>query len=155
MVDQFRTFNSAYGHNVDLLRYLLGEVKDVDYANISSSGKLVALAFDGFQATIETGSSPALFWDEAIKVYFSDGWVEIKLPPPLLRNVPADVEVFKAGTRQEVHMPKAPREWSFRGVNVHFLDCVITGDKPRSSGKDALESLKVVEAIFAKHLGVD
>lgn len=152
MVDRFRVFNSAYCHNVDLLRHLLGEVKDVEFANIGPRGKVVVLGFDGFPATIEAGSNPAPFWNERITVYFSNGWVDMKLPPPLLRNVSAEVEIYRAGKRQEVRSPRAPWEWSFYNADRNFLECVINEQEPRSSARSALESLKVIEAIFAKYL---
>ena len=154
-IDRFRAFNSAYCHNVDLLRHLLGEVERVEFANIGPSGKIVVLGFSGTSATIEAGSNPAPFWDEEIKVFFSKGSVHIRLPPPLLRNVAAQVEVFKATGTREVQRPQPPWEWSFRNVHRHFLECVTNRREPRTSGRVSLETLRVTEAILAKHLEQD
>ncbi len=149
-LDRFRSFNSAYCHDVDLLRYIVGGAPEVEYARVSAS-TLVVLDFNGAPATIEAGSSPAPFWDEHIKVYFSQGWVDMKLPPPLLRNVPAEVEVYAAESGV-VRRPKASWEWSFHAAARHFLTCVRRSEEPMSSAKDALETQRLIEAVFAKSL---
>lgn len=157
IAESFRSLNDVYAHNVDLLRYLLGDVKEVQFANIGlpDTGTLVVFGFDGFIATLEAGTLSGGYWDEVIKIYFRHGWVEIKTPPPFLMNVPAEVSICKAGIQKQVISSKAAWEWSFRKADEHFLDCIINGWEPRSSGKDALEDLRVMEAVFKKYLQLD
>jgi predicted dehydrogenase len=132
----------------------MGEVQEVEFAHLRTrpTASVVVLDFGGFSATLETGSLSAGFWDEETKVYFQDGWVEVKTPPPLLRNVPAQVEIYKAGKQQEVLHPRTAWEWAFRKADEHFLECIMGKEEPRSSGKDALEDLKIMEAIFKRYL---
>ena len=148
--DRFRAFNSAYCHELDLLRFIVGGVPEVEYARIGAS-TLVVLDFNGVPATIEAGSSPAPFWDQQIKVYFSRGSVTIKLSPPLLRNVPAEVEVFAAESCV-VRRLKSSWEWSFHAAARHFLACVQGNEESRSSAKDALKTQRLIETVFAKSL---
>ena len=157
MERSFVGYNNVYCHNINLLRFLLGDIKGVKYAELGGktwrSGRIVILDFGDFISSLETGSISANFWDEEIKIYFEDGWMEILTPPPLLRNVPARVEVYKAGRTQEVIHPYSPWDWSFRRASEHFLDCILEDREPISSGKDSLEDIRIMEEIFKTYLG--
>ena len=155
-IGAFLGFNALYCHNVDLLTHLLGEVKEVEYANVGAGADkqvMAVLRFEGFAAALEGVYTGAL-WDEAVKIYFRDGWVEIKTPPPLLRNVPAQVEVCKAGAEPELVSPRPTWGWSFRRADDHFVDCVLGHKEPRTSGAMALKNLYLMEMIFRKSLQI-
>lgn len=151
----FRDFNNVYCHTIDLLRYLLGEVTEVPFATVGghNRGNIIVLEFEGFIAALD-GSHSGAYWEEVIKIHFSDGWLEIKTPPSLLRNVPAEVSICKALTQPEIVKPRADWEWSFRRAHEHFLDCVIHKRDPKSSGSDALQDLDVIETAFRRHLSL-
>lgn len=154
---EFKGYNNVYCHNINLLRFLVGEIKGISSVQLSKPGrygKVVVFDFGPFLGTLETGGVSANFWDEEMKIYFEDGWIEIFTPPPLLRNVPAKVKVYKAGKIQEVITPYAEWDWSFRRADEHFLECIIEDKEPRSSGKDSMEDLRVMESIFKKRLGI-
>ena len=180
LASAFRYMNNVYSHNLDLLRLLLGEVTSVEFAHIAVAPELAndptfgsgstawpgpserpsggqtqlraVLRFDQLHATISTGFRLGEFWDEETVVQFSDGWVSIRTPPPLLRNAEAEVEVCRPNGQRNLLNPRGIGEWAFRRAHEHFLDCVIGEEDPMSSGEEALENLKVMEAIFAKHL---
>lgn len=143
-------FNNLYCHNINLMRHLLGEVRALDYAALDGPTRLMVFAMDGCDAVLELGRLSANFWDEGVKVYFEDGWVEVFTPPPLLRNVPARVSVYRAGDVQEHTQPQAPRDWAFRRANAHFLECIRSGDPVRSSGADAIRDQELLEEAFRR-----
>ena len=144
----FYGLNNVYCHNINLVRYLLGEVQALRFAALDGPTKLMVLAMDGYDAVLDLGRLTSNFWDEAFKVYFEDGWVEIHTPPPLLRNVPAGVSVYKAGSEQRHCQPQAVRDWAFRRADAHFVECVGTGAPVRSSGADSIRDLELVEEAF-------
>lgn len=153
----FKGYNNVYCHNINLLRFLLGDVKGVRYAELGGkswkTGRIAILDFGDFISSLETGFISANFWDEEIKIYFEDGWMEILTPPPLLRNVPAKVEVYKAGKIQQVISPYSSWDWSFRRASEHFLDCILENREPISSGRDSMEDIRVIEEIFKAYVG--
>ena len=143
-------FNNLYCHNINLMRYLLGEVRELRFAALDGPARLMVFAMDGHDAVLELGRVTANFWDEGVKVYFEDGWVEIHTPPPLLRNVPARVSVYKAGAIQEHAQPQAPRDWAFRRANAHFVACIQSGATVRSSGADSIHDQGLLEEAYRR-----
>jgi predicted dehydrogenase len=143
-----------YTHNVNLLRWLLdaGDKVSVRVVDLDEDGMtgIVVLDLDGVRATLESGGISHYRWDEHTQVYFQHGWVKAGAPPLLLRNVPADVEVYRAGSTQELTYP-VPRpawSWSYKREAEHFLQCVQTGEPFGSSAEDTLTDVRLFEEIY-------
>jgi len=149
---EFKGFNNVYCHNINLLRFLLNKKMRVKEVDFTKATKLILFDVEGVTIVLETGRISANFWDEELKIYYEDGWVEVVTPPPLLKNVPAKVKIYKAGKIQELAQPYAEWDWSFRRANEDFLDCILENKESRSSGKDSLEDMKIVEEIFKKYM---
>ncbi len=50
------------------------------------------------------------------------------------------------------HFPADGRTtWAYRNEVEHFLDCLATGAPFRSPAEDALEDVRVLEAIYRQH----
>lgn len=143
-------FNSLYCHNINLMRHLLGEVRELRFASLDGPTRLVVFTMDGYDAVLELGRLSANFWDEGVKVYYEDGWVEVHTPPPLLKNVPAEVSVYRAGAIQQHTQPQAPRDWAFRRAIAHFVECIRTGAAVRSSGADSIRDQELLEEAFRR-----
>lgn len=143
-------FNNLYCHNINLMRYLLGEVRELRFASLDGPARLMVFTMDGYDAVLELGNVTANFWDEGVKVYFEDGWVDIDTPPPLLKNVPAGVSVYRAGAIQQHAQPQAPRDWAFRRASAHFVACIRSGAAVRSSGADSIRDQELLEEAFRR-----
>ena len=149
-IGEIYSINNLYCHNINLMRYLLGEVHELRFATLDGPTKLMVFAMDGYDAILELGRVTANFWDEGVKVYFEDGWVEVHTPPPLLKNVPAGVSVYRAGAIQQHAQPQAPRDWAFRRANAHFVSCIQSGATVRSSGADSIRDQELLEEAFRR-----
>lgn len=79
--------------------------------------------------------------------------MRIELPPPLLRNVPARIELTYAGDRRDTVWPQVPRSWAFRRQAEAFLADIAADREFIASGKDSLEDMVLVEQIWRQHLG--
>ena len=66
-------------------------------------------------------------WDENIEIYFANGRMRIEMPPALLRNVPAKVELYKAADIQETRLPHSEWSWAFRRQAEAFIRDVREG----------------------------
>ena len=146
--DSFYWYNNVYCHNLNLLRHLLGEPDRVHSAWLRGTSKLAILDYGTFPASMEAGSLAAYRWDEHLMVAFERGTLEIATPPPLLRNVPARVHLYRNAQSAESVEPLAPHGWSFRREAEHFVDCVAKNRQPLSPAADAVADLALVEAIF-------
>jgi predicted dehydrogenase len=144
----FNQFNNVYCHNINLLRFLLDDPLTLQSVSLKPRATLVAFDAGGATVSLEAGSLARNVWDEETKVYFERGWVELRTPSPLLRGVPAQVEVYRGGDAHEVRRPMAEWSWAFRRQAEHFLECVREGSAPRSSGRDSLRDMQIVEDVF-------
>jgi predicted dehydrogenase len=145
----YAAFVNTYSHNTNLLRYLFGKTPRIEYANLSGPGGQVAvLEFGGFTATLETARTSNRGWDEVTEVYFADGRLTLRTPPALLKNVPATVELYRAGTVQETVVPHCDWTWAFRRQAEAFVRGVVEGTESLTPGADALEDLRLIEAMW-------
>src|SRR5205085_2744174 len=130
-------------HNINLLRYLFGKSPTVEYASLSApTGQVAVLNFGSFRATLETGKATNRGWDEVTEIYFVNGRLTIRTPPALLRNVPATVELYKAGAVQEIVSPQCGWSWAPRRQAEAFVQNVLDNRESPSSGADSLEDLR-------------
>jgi predicted dehydrogenase len=155
--DRTRYFCSFinFSHDINLMRYLLGDPMRVkassqrpaasDFCSFTTS----IFEYDGFCATLETGSASVRDWDEECKIYFENGWIEIKFPPVLLQNVPASVSVYS--NDKVLKRPDLGWGWNFKAQADHFIDCIVGNKCPISSGSDSIKDIAVGEAWYKSY----
>ncbi|NPV07877.1 MAG: Gfo/Idh/MocA family oxidoreductase [Anaerolineae bacterium] len=147
-----------YTHNVNLVRWLLdaGDRTSVRLVDLDDDGYtgIVVLDVDGHRAVLESGRVSHYRWDEHTQVYFEHGWVKTWAPPLLLRNAPAEVEVYRAGGTQEFSrpIPSPAWSWSYKREAEHFVRAVLRGEPFRSPGEDARTDVRLFEEIYREHL---
>lgn len=155
----YTNYLQVFTHNVNLARWLLdaGDDWQVVSADLDDDGftGVAVLKMGGVRVTLETGSLAAHQWDEDTQAYFQRGWVKATSPSLLLRNVCAEVEVYRAGDAPEYLHPFAKDgwSWSFQREAAHFIHCVRTGEPFRSSGEDTIQDVRIFEAIYRRWLG--
>jgi predicted dehydrogenase len=151
-----------YTHNINLLRWFLDavdgagddvRVRAVDLDDDGYTGVTV-LDVAGTRAVLETGRVSHYRWDEHTQLYFEHGWIKTWAPPLLLKQVPAEVEIYVAGKEQRFTRPiPEPRwSWSYKREVEHFIRCLQSGEPFRSSGRDTRTDVRLFEEIWRAHL---
>lgn len=149
----FNAYLNTYTHVTNLLRFLFDEAPSVEYVNLTEHpGQLAVLGFKQFSAVLQTGKMSHGGWSEEIKMTFSDGEIILKLPPALFRNMPASVEVYYAGTRQEVVRPFINWSWAFRRQAEHFVSDILEQKPMRNSAEEAYQEILLTETIWQKEI---
>ena len=144
--EKYTAFVNYYIHQVNLMRYLLGEPYQVTYAD--PSGVLLAgQSQSGVACTIEM--SPyitTLDWQESALVCFKHGWVKLELPAPVSCNQPGKVTFFAdpdENTTPRTVTPQMPWVHAMRQQAINFIAAVRGEQEPPCQAAEALEDLKV------------
>jgi predicted dehydrogenase len=146
--DPFFDFVNYYIHQVNLMRYLLGEPYHVTYAD--PSGVLLAGQSDtGVACALEmTPYQTTLDWQESALVCFERGWVKLELPAPLALNRPGRLELFAdpgEGKAPTTTVPQLPWVQAMRQQASNFIAAIQGERKPPCEATEALEDLKVAQ----------
>ncbi|MGB9876243.1 MAG: Gfo/Idh/MocA family protein [bacterium] len=153
LLNMYDEFINVASHNINLLRFLLKGKWNVEDAFLKGNQLLAVLSKDNIICSLEYGRLPAHRWDEDLTIYFQKGWIRVETPPPLLKNVPARILVYKTGSEPQIWEPIAPWGWAFKKQAEHFVSCVRDRKTPLSSGEDSLEDMLIAEEIFKKIAG--
>ena len=149
-----QVFANIYAHNLNLVRFLLGGEMSVLSVTPHQDHMLVALAAGDTLVSLECGGMACQWWDEVTTTYFADGFVDVKTPSPLLRNVPACVQRYRSGANAVTESPVLPWTWSFRNQAQGFLDTVRGEVEPVNTGADALKDLELIEEVIRRKRGL-
>jgi predicted dehydrogenase len=147
--DQYTAFVNYYIHQVNLMRFLLGEPYHVTYAD--PSGVLLAGQSDsGAACTIEmTPYRTTVDWQESALVCFEKGYIKLELPAPLASNRPGRVEIFRdpgEGVAPQTVIPHLPWVHAMRQQAMNFVAAIRGESKPPCEAAEALEDLKIARA---------
>lgn len=143
--NQYDAFVNYYIHQVNMIRYLLGEDYHVQYvdpgntllAGVSDSGVGITLEMQGYGLRND--------WEESYRVVFDEGKLELDIPSPMARQRGGALEVFRGKEVQVAERPVVPPLWPFLEQARHFIRCVRGEDVPRSLPEDAVKDLQVAE----------
>lgn len=142
----YEIFVNFYIHQVNLLRFLLGEPYQVSYADPaervfvghSQSGIPCTIEMAPFQTTDE--------WEESALIGFDKGYLKISLPAPLTYNRAGKVEVYTdpgGGVTPTLLTPTLPWVHAMRNQAQNFIKAV-RGDAPAPClAPEALEDLRI------------
>jgi predicted dehydrogenase len=143
-----------FTHNVNLTRWLLDstvkpEVRAVQLDEKGYSGTVI-LDYGGILCNLESGNVDSHTWDDHTQVYFEKGWVKRSTHPLLLRNVPCEVEVYRAKPKRELikPVPEPAWSWNYKNEAQAFLRAVRSGEPFDSSGEDTLGDVELFEDIY-------
>lgn len=88
------TFVNYYIHQVNLLRFLLGESYRTVFAD-RGGRLLVAESASGITGAIEMSPyRTSIAWQEEVLLCYEHGWVKLALPAPLAMNRPGTVTIY-------------------------------------------------------------
>ncbi len=149
--DFYIGFVNFFIHQVNLIRYLLGEDYDITYADpgrqtltaISESGVVIVLEMGGYGLTRR--------WEESYRLCFDEAQITLELPPPLARHRCGEVSVYRktgftGGEDPEVLRPTLPEKWAFEEQARAFVRCVGDGTPTLSPPEDGVKDLEVAES---------
>ncbi len=152
---RYQDFIDQATHLVNLLRWLLdcGDDAGVRLVDLNDDGFTGVAVFmmGGVRALLELGNVSHYRWDEHTQVYFRDGWIHTWAPPLLLKQVPAEVEIYRAGKEQTFIRPIPQPEawtWSYKREAEHFIHCVQAGERVRTSGQDTRTDVRLLEDTY-------
>lgn len=155
--NSYIAFVNYYIHQVNLMRYLLGEPYKVTYAD--PSGVLLAgQSQSGIACTIEmTPYQTTIDWQESALVCFQNGYVKIDLPAPLASNRPGRVEILRdpgKGATPETIIPQLPWVHAMRQQAINFVSAIKGEAVPPCQAEEALEDLRVAREYIKLLTGV-
>lgn len=154
--NQYVGFVNYYIHQVNLLRYLLGEAYEVTHAD-PAGVLLVAESASGVTGTIEMAPyETATDWQESALVCFEHGWIRIDLPAPLASNRPGRAEVYRDAREGEAHRyePTLPWVHAMKAQAMNFL-AAIRGEKPPlCEAAEGAEDLRIAREYLRLWKGV-
>jgi len=154
---EYEAFVNYYIHQVNLLRFLLGEPYKVSYAD-PAKVLLVAHSASGVPCTIEMAAyQTTIDWQETALVGFEHGYVKLSLPAPLAHNRAGTVEILKDPGQGAVPVtlhPQMPWMHAMRNQALNFIKAV-RGDAPAPClAPEALEDIKIAREYIRQLKGV-
>jgi predicted dehydrogenase len=152
-VQDYAWFLNVFLHDLNMLRYLAGsdpQVRAVDFSK--KNGRLAMFDFGAFPAVLEMAEIPDQEWQEGVEILFERGRLKLQFASPLVRNAPARVELTRAGAATETLQPRAPGSWAFKRQAQAFVADIAASREPLAGARDAVNDLRLAEAIWRRHI---
>jgi len=153
---QYDAFVNYYIHQVNYMRFLLGEPYQVTYAE--KSGVLMAVqSASGVAGTIEmTPYRTTVAWEESALVAFEKGYLTIRLPAPMAANRAGSVEIHQDpgdGAVPQRIEPTLPWVHAMRNQAANFVKVCRGEMAPPCAAREAVEDLKVAREYIRLRFG--
>ena len=141
---RYEGFVNYYIHQVNLLRYLVGEDYKVTFAD-KAQVLMVTESTSGITGIIEMAPyNTSHDWQEQALVCFEKGWIKIELPAPLASQQPGRVTIFD--NSKDIGMtisPRLPNVHAMLNQARNFVKAV-RGERPAPCvSSEAIKDLEV------------
>ncbi len=144
----YDVFVNYYIHQVNALRFLLGEDYCVKYAD-RSRVMFAVESVTGIPAVVEMSPwTTTVDWQESYLVTFEKGWIHIELPAPLASNKPGKVTVFEDNgkkTSPVTWSPTLPHIHAMKNQAQNFIDYIRGNKYVPCNSKEAVKDLQIAK----------
>jgi predicted dehydrogenase len=151
----YNSFVNYYIHQVNAMRFILGENYRVTYAD--KSGVLMAVeSISGICGVIEMAPyNNTVDWEESILVAFEKGYVRIDLPQPLASQLAGTVTIMRdnGNSTPEKIRPSMPRISAMRRQAMNYVSVLKGECRPPCGSREALEDLKTAKEYITLFCG--
>ncbi len=147
----FLKYLNNFCHNINLIRYLVGEVEYQDKLskNLKLNGEgILKLKSNNIDIILNTRFTKSKIWHETYHLNFEQAKIEVKMPIPLRKNESGNIKifVFKSG---DILKPFIKHGWSFRNQANYFVEVLgKRKDDINTSAKNSLKDIQIIEKIF-------
>jgi predicted dehydrogenase len=143
----FTFFINIYSHHLGMLRYLLG--RELELISIEPHGPSETVLFHagGTQVVLMRSQMDCHWWEERLRLVFPDGYLDVLPPPPMARNVAAQVEDYVHGDGQTgtIQRPVTGWNWAFHRQAEHFVDVCAGRVEPIVPAEHGRRDLELME----------
>ena len=149
---EYISFINYFIHQVNLIRYLLGEDYSISYADPTET-ILVGHSDSGVPVILEMKNYGLRdHWEETYLIGFDKGKIDLSIPAPMQRQNGGEVVIFHGATRDEDpnketywEHPVVKGRWSMLQEARHFVACVRDGVECQSPAEIAIKDLEIAE----------
>jgi len=140
-------------HEFNLLRGVLGEPTELEFASLRDTTTTVVLDFGGTECVVAWLDLPGIARYE-MEVCFYDPAERVRLafPSPYLKNAPRAVEIEtgeSGGPASVAARELVSYEESFKLELLEFYSCIVEGTEPLTSGSDGLRDIALCQSVVA------
>ncbi len=146
-----------YVHNFDshvlnLMRVLLGDPQGIEFCRwTEGSGLWAMLDYGDFRTYFKNVETKQRRFEKGIEICGSKKRVRLELAPPLQRYCAGTVRITDADSQAESEL-LLPYRWPFELEHEHFSSCVLNGQQPLTSGRQALNDVILAEQLTDRAL---
>ncbi|MBN1343481.1 MAG: Gfo/Idh/MocA family oxidoreductase [Phycisphaerae bacterium] len=147
--EAYNAFVNYFIHQVNMVRYLLGESYRCEYLDPTGT-VLLGRSDSGVPWVLEMkGYNLRDHWEEYYKVCFEGGKLDLSIPAPMARQHSGDLRIYHGPTsdvdRGRYEQPVLAPSWCMLEQARHFVDCVRTGKPTLAPAREAALDLEVAE----------
>lgn len=143
--------NNVASHDINLLRFLFGDVlKPVSMRARAGGAQRAVFDAGDFAIALTLGPGDMGGWDQVLNVTFQKGRATLVLPSPLARQESASIELVHGPDRrvEQIRVPNKDHVWAFEGQARSFVDSVLSGTEPETSGSASIADLALIESLW-------
>ena len=142
----------VFCHDSILLRHMFGEDLEVLFADACGGFTTAVLRAGNTRIVLESGLvMTRAIWDEHVEIYAPEENLRLDFPWPYQKNAPARLTVSDSVpntgiTRESVIT--ASLEEAYRREWAHFHSCISEDKEPLTSGRDAVNDIRLMSRIM-------
>lgn len=143
-------------HEFNVVRGVLGEPDELSFADIRETGLTAILRYGAAECAINWVDLPGIARYQMEFAFYTPGRrLTLSMPSPFLRSAPT-LLIDEGGDGQSARSYRNEEiisyAESFKEELVHFHDCVVKGEAPRTPGADALRDIALCQSIIRAYL---
>ena len=147
--DDYAWFMNAASHDINLLRFLFQRDLRLLAASAPGPGRLVAtFECDGAPVVFELAKSASGVWAQGAEFVFEQGRLLLELPSPMAHDRVARAVVFENASGVRIRELEVEPVWCFKKQAEEFISNLLERRPPLTSGADALDDLRLIEAVW-------
>jgi predicted dehydrogenase len=145
---EYVDFINYYIHQINLMRFFLGEDYKVKYAD-KSRVLMVIESLSGITGIIEMSPyTTSIEWEEKVLICFEKGYIELSLPAPLSSNRCGKVKIYLDRPSPITLIPQFPWISAMYNQALNFIKAIKGEKKAPCYAEEALIDLKIASDYF-------